>query len=79
MLFPLVFSAGPDGRYEIITDTDPALVYRDAPPNSVYPNDPYAWFAVGNTPVRLGQVKDPTSNGSIDNLYNHLLETNVRN
>ncbi len=84
VLFPLVISAGADGEYNIATDTSPsALIYREtaqSPTNSVYPNDPFAWFTIaGGRQLRLGEVADFGSNGHVDNIYNHRIETNVRN
>ena len=64
-LYPLIFSAGPDGLYHINTGT---MVYSATVP----PNDPYAFmfpYNVGTEPAGIS-----LGSGSADNIHNHLLE-----
>ena len=66
-LYPLVFSAGPDGIYDINVGT---LNYSTTTP----PNDPFYSIASGNP---IGQQMDTNGDGTIsyaDNLHNHLIE-----
>ncbi|MFO0902659.1 MAG: type II secretion system protein [Pirellulales bacterium] len=64
-LYPLVFSAGPDGLYEVNTGT---VVY----PTTTPPNDPYAFmFPFNGTDIPAGASLGA---GSADNIHNHLLE-----
>ena len=78
-LFPLIFSTGPDGEANILTDFDPELVYRDTD-SMPYHNfglslvsDPY----VSQNGTWLGQVIDATKDGHIDNIYSHNLDTKL--
>mgnify|MGYP002623882542 CR=1 FL=1 len=67
-LFPLVFSAGPDGEYAISTNSDPAgFQYSTTSP----PNDP---FTTTVTPTKFG-TPDTTAGTFADNIHNHLQST----
>jgi prepilin-type N-terminal cleavage/methylation domain-containing protein len=71
-LVPLIFSSGPDGIYDIITDngTTPLVNY----PTTVPPNDPYVVLPSG---AQLGEPADTGNDGQIDdfdNINNHLLD-----
>ena len=77
MLYPLVFSAGPDGIYDIATEDNRGTVlsypFTTHPFNSnrVYPNDPYV--LVGQ--VQIGKPFDVAEDGEVnsqDNITNHL-------
>ena len=64
-LYPLIFSAGPDGLYEVNTGT---VVYAATNP----PNDPYAFmfpYVAGTEPVGV-----PLGAGAADNFHNHWVE-----
>jgi hypothetical protein len=64
-LYPLIFSAGPDGLYDVNTGT---VVYAATNP----PNDPYAFmfpYVAGTEPVGV-----TLGNGAADNLHNHWVE-----
>jgi hypothetical protein len=73
-IYPLIYSAGADGIYDILSDFDPALVYRTTNP----PSNPYA----GTATERIGMPFDLPSdefgpaNGEEnwqDNIHNHIL------
>ncbi|MEW4561391.1 prepilin-type N-terminal cleavage/methylation domain-containing protein [Bremerella sp. JC770] len=64
-LYPLIFSAGPNGIYNIQVDI--GLDYSATTP----PNNPYMEVA-GTPPQRVGQVADD-SGDELDNITNHVL------
>jgi hypothetical protein len=67
-LYPLIFSAGPDGLYEVNTGT---VVY---PATTPVPNDPYAFmfpYVAGTEPV--GSLINGGA-GAADNFHNHWVE-----
>ncbi len=69
-LIPLIYSAGPDGIYDVVTDSPSAIRYRTTDP----PNDPYHSWA---GPSYVGMRYDVDGNGDIDeydNITNHLLD-----
>jgi prepilin-type N-terminal cleavage/methylation domain-containing protein len=70
-LYPLIYSAGPDGYYDITVDTSPTLHYSQTNP----PNNPFT--GVG-TPNALGTPAISPSNttgsiGTADNIHNQEL------
>ena len=84
-LYPLVFSAGRDQIYDILTDLPTAVRYsqtlRPRPGGGApvpYPNDPYV--VLGNNgaiPIMMGAAGDDNADGTInarDNIHNHLIE-----
>lgn len=83
-LYPLVFSAGRDGVYDIATEMAGTLRYRMPPtaPSGYptnFPNDPQTWWDDGGTPRQLGMSVDVAGDGNFDdadNLTNHLLGLN---
>lgn len=64
-LFPLVFSAGPDGVYNVVVDI--GVDYSTTSP----PNNPYVELT-GPPVQRVGQIADE-SGGDLDNITNHVL------
>lgn len=69
-LVPLIYSAGPDGIYDIVTDSPTAIRYSMTDPL----NDPYHSWA---GPSYVGMRFDVDGNGTIDeldNITNHLLD-----
>lgn len=89
LMYPLIYSAGPDGVYELYApgnDTafhcvsDTMGMYTDAGGTSrLLPrNDPYydpRVFNAASTGLPFGMPMDVTSNGShVDNLHNHWVE-----
>jgi len=81
-LIPLIYSAGPDNNYDIITDSVDSIDYTlsttSPPPPPVLPVDPYYVIPpVGSDPEKqVGQPWDANGDGevnSIDNITNHLL------
>ncbi|QDU76399.1 hypothetical protein Pan97_34480 [Bremerella volcania] len=64
-LYPLIFSAGPDGLYNIQVDI--GQDYSTTTP----PNNPYMEVS-GTPPQRVGQIAD-TSGEELDNITNHVL------
>jgi hypothetical protein len=67
-LFPLIFSAGPDRKFDMMLDTATALSYSSNNP----PNFPYQSFGG----QQLGSPLDVDGNGRLehlDNITNHLL------
>lgn len=74
-LVPLIFSAGPDRKFDLALDNNPAIHYSQtaSPPYSMpAPNWPY--ITVGGK--MLGEPIDAESDGSldfVDNITNHLL------
>lgn len=86
-LYPLIYSAGPDGKYDIASeDSSNAIHYRSPPSahSSFSPNlasDPYLTYAISpsGNPVQLGLPTDPNASGDygfLDNISNHLLTEN---
>lgn len=79
-LVPLIFSAGPDGIYDIATEEGspplvdyPTTVYPPASSN-LWPNNPFLVLTSG---LQLGEPVDSDGDGEIndvDNVTNHLLE-----
>lgn len=70
-LMPLIFSAGPDRIYDIITDDRPPLAYD----STVSPADPFTILSGG---TQLGQPVDVGGDSEFndqDNITNHLIET----
>ncbi|MHB8973620.1 MAG: type II secretion system protein [Pirellulaceae bacterium] len=70
-LYPLIFSAGRDSQYDIVSDRVPnALQYVITPPYG--PNDPYYELSAGTF---MGAPTDANSDGlgNGDNITNHLL------
>ena len=68
-LYPLIFSAGPDGYYDIVTDSSATLHYA----NSVPPNDPF-YSVKDTTDFPKGPVGTPSAivdNGQTNNTYSH--------
>lgn len=74
-LYPLIFSAGPDGQYDIVTDqrsTGQQFQYKTTNP----PNDPYAVPDPGDPLSQFGAKIDARGDGednSIDNIHSHLI------
>lgn len=73
-LIPLIYSAGPDGIYDIVTDSPTAIHYRVTDP----PNDPYhTWIRASTSlPTWVGD-RDGNDNQIVedaDNITNHLLD-----
>lgn len=73
-LIPLIYSAGPDGIYDIVTDSPTAIHYRVTDP----PNDPYhTWIRASTSlPTWVGD-RDGNDNQIFedgDNITNHLLD-----
>jgi len=69
-LFPLIVSAGPDGRMGVaLRPASSTLSYKDTTP----PNDPYT--SGGSTPL-MGSVED--ADAAADNIHNHRLATSIR-
>lgn len=71
LLYPLIYSAGPDGQYEI--NFGPGISYRSTTP----PNDP---FFVGDD-GQAGSYVDTNEDGvdgSLDNITNHAISTRAR-
>lgn len=70
MLFPLIYSAGPDGIFDLMSDVSGTpLRYSQTTPR----NDPYTALAGG----LIGTPQDNNSDGrddSVDNIHNHLLD-----
>jgi prepilin-type N-terminal cleavage/methylation domain-containing protein len=78
LMFPLIYSAGRDGIYDIGDNFESPLHYENPPtapaPAINYPNDPYTVSSSGG---RIGETIDADENGidnSADNITNHLLE-----
>lgn len=76
-LFPLIYSAGPDGEYDITTDSEsgkPKLSYA-APPANHKANDPFITVVDSSiTPVPVGYPNDANGNKNLesnDNITNH--------
>jgi prepilin-type N-terminal cleavage/methylation domain-containing protein len=82
-LVPLIYSAGPDGEYEIASDGATTIDYRSPPTaHSDYASniliDPYLTFSQPSTglPGQLGRPSDVNMDGEfefVDNITNHLL------
>ncbi len=81
-LVPLIFSAGPDRLYDIITDSAPTAISYTTPPSPsapFMPVDPFYVIAPASSaePQRqLGLPWDTNGDGewnSIDNITNHLI------
>lgn len=71
-LYPLIFSPGTDGKYDIVTDLDPTLDYGATNPK----NDPYHTPSSPQFP--MGTPMDADKDGTVsftDNITNHFLET----
>jgi hypothetical protein len=72
-LYPLIFSAGPDGKYEILTDHAPGLKYGTLSPVK---NDPY-YLPPGSVippSLPMGTPYDADKDGEmayVDNITNH--------
>ncbi len=80
-MFPLIFSAGRDGKYNVAvglkssSGTLAPLHYNGQDqPSPEFANDPYATFSDGGNEIRLGQINDITSKGHLDNITNHFIE-----
>jgi hypothetical protein len=70
-LVPLIFSSGPDGIYDIVTDDGTTPINY---PTTTPTNDPYLTLGGGN---QLGDSIDANGDGEIndvDNVNNHLLD-----
>jgi len=70
-LVPLIYSAGPDGIYDVVSDDNPPISYATIVPR----NDPYYTFG-GR---QLGEAVDVNSDGefdNFDNVNNHFLNAN---
>ncbi|MGD9724261.1 MAG: type II secretion system protein [Pirellulales bacterium] len=64
-IYPLVYSAGPDGYYGVRTETDGLLNYAD-PKFAMYPY-----------PTRIGsqeRLSNETGGAWVDNIHNHMLQ-----
>jgi prepilin-type N-terminal cleavage/methylation domain-containing protein len=81
-LRPLIFSAGPDKQYDIVTDFAPVSLryaFPDSPPFPAAaarsPNDPY----ITSGTDQLGMVVDAAGDGPgwADNITNHYTPTNA--
>lgn len=85
-LYPLIYSAGEDGVYDIYQADEPFVVplsgpipatfrYRltEYPSGSAYPNDPYT--SPSNAPNLAAILGTPTGYGVTDNLINQNMET----
>lgn len=79
-MYPLIYSAGPDRAYDIVSDIN---VAADGMPSAVFdysvpgPITPLPTTTISGT-MRLGDSRDFTGDGdnSVDNLTNHYVETN---
>jgi hypothetical protein len=75
-LYPLIFSAGPDGLYDInVLGTDPATGNEFRYANTVPPNNP---FEVPSDNFPAGVPLDSNQDGELsfmDNITNHAIET----
>jgi hypothetical protein len=70
-LVPLIYSSGPDGIYDIVSDDNPPISYATIVPR----NDPYYTFG-GR---QIGEPADVDSDGELDhldNINNHFLDAN---
>jgi prepilin-type N-terminal cleavage/methylation domain-containing protein len=68
-LYPLIYSAGPDGYYDILADTSSPLHYANTTP----PNNP---FQSGGGVIGTPTIQPPNSSGSlgtVDNIHNQEL------
>jgi prepilin-type N-terminal cleavage/methylation domain-containing protein len=74
-LYPLIYSAGPDGDYDIVSDTDPPLRYSQLTPRNNPYHNPSGGQAIG-TPADVGNPPDGRE-GWHDNIHNHLLDTRL--
>lgn len=75
-LYPLIYSAGPDGYFDIISDTGTSIHYSNTSP----PNNPFATVVTptGNGPIGTPNFPDTSSSGEqalshYDNIHNHLI------
>jgi prepilin-type N-terminal cleavage/methylation domain-containing protein len=78
LMYPLIYSAGPDKIYDIGDNFENTLVYENPPtapaPAMNYPNNPYMVSATGGM---VGEAIDADGDGVLnhtDNITNHLLE-----
>ncbi len=71
-LIPLIYSAGPDGVYDIVTDSPTAIRYQMTDPT----NDPYHSWDSGASLVGMRYDIDGDGLNDADNITNHLLDTN---
>jgi hypothetical protein len=69
-LIPLIYSAGPDAIYDILTDDSPAIHYSTTDPL----NDPYHSWASGARLVGMPFDSDGDGLDDGDNITNHLLD-----
>lgn len=77
IIFPLIFSPGPDRQYEIVSDhidqsSQGRIRYKETSP----PNDPYV---VPGGRLRLGTPVDVNQDrefGHLDNIHNHMVTVN---
>jgi len=67
LMFPLIFSAGPDGEYDIAVPS--GIQYSQTSP----PNDPY-YGTIGSLPGTQMDVNGDGRLGYGDNLHNHFIE-----
>jgi prepilin-type N-terminal cleavage/methylation domain-containing protein len=66
-IFPLVYSAGADGKYDITSDFSTSVQYSSTTPK----NNPY----VASGALKIGTPQG--SNGHLDNIHNHLIATGM--
>jgi hypothetical protein len=78
-LFPLIFSGGPDKKYDLAnsfedsSSANTAAVHYSVGSPVPYV-DPYLTMPLGNTPTQIGQPYDTGADGSLDhgdNIHNH--------
>lgn len=85
-LYPLIYSAGPDGEYEITSDDTTIIHYRTPPAAhgnyaANVPSDPYLTYEIsaGSLPAQLGRPADANADGEfgfLDNISNHMMAEN---
>ena len=72
-LYPYIYSPGPDGEYDTVSDASTAMRYSTIMP----PNNPYTVPSSGSL---IGTQEDTNGDGTnnfVDNIHNHLVETGV--
>ncbi|HJN12097.1 MAG TPA: type II secretion system protein [Pirellulaceae bacterium] len=80
-LIPLIFSAGPDNKYDITTDGATSISYTNPPrpPGPFMADDPFyviSPLSAGDPEKQIGTPWDTNGDGelnSIDNITNHLI------
>ena len=69
-IYPLIVSAGPDGRFDLRFDQSTAVRYSD------YNDNPYTDFGGAGFLGQVADVDGDQEDNSQDNIHNHLLLTN---